>query len=132
MAVLDALGAHLQTAGIGTLGTDLFLAQLQDGPDVAVALYEATAAGPLHTFGAAVSAGEQPRIRVVCRAGRNDYPTARAKAETVRASLGAIRAQTISGVTFACVMDTSGVYPMGYDKEERPLIAVDFAAWVQA
>lgn len=130
MALLDALGAHLQTAGVGTLGTDLFLAQFQDSPDLAVVVMEAQGFEPLQTFGSSVVLGDRPRVRVVCRAPRNDYPAARAKAVAVRNSLGAIRAQTISGVSFVCVLDNSGVYPIGYDREERPLIAVDFVVWL--
>lgn len=130
MALLDALGAHLQTAGVGTLGTDLFLAQFQDSPDLAVVVMEAQGFDPIHTFGSSISRGDRPRVRVVCRAALNDYPAARSKAEQVRAVLGAIRAQTIAGTTFGCVLDSSGIYPLGYDREERPLLAIDFIAWV--
>lgn len=131
MAILDALGAYLQTAGVGTLGTSLFLSQLPETPDAAVALYELAPMTPGYTFGAAVTAVERPRIRAVCRAARNDYPTARAKAEQVRAALGAIRSQTLSGIVIECVLDDSGVYPLGLDASERPAIAVTFSAWVR-
>jgi hypothetical protein len=32
MAILDALGAYLQTQGQGTLATDIFLARMPDTP----------------------------------------------------------------------------------------------------
>lgn len=131
MAVLDSLGTYLQTAGVGTLGTSIFLTQFQDTPDTAVCLFERQGFDPVHTFGAGVTYGDRPLIRVLCRGPRNDYPTARQKAEAVRAALGAIRAQTLSGIKFECVLDATGIYPMGRDKEERPIIAVDFTAWVQ-
>lgn len=131
MALLDALGAKLQTAGIGTLGTSLFLSQMQDSPDLAVCLYENQGFEPLQTFGGSVTYGDRPRIRLVARAGRNDYPAARLKAEQARAVLGAIRNETISGISISCVIDSTGIYPMGRDGDERPAVAVDFTVWVQ-
>lgn len=131
MALLDALGTKLQTAGVGTLGQNLFLAQMQDTPDVAVCLYENQGFEPLQTFGASVTSGDRPRVRVICRGGRNDYPAARTKAEAVRACLGAIRNESLSGLSIACVIDSTGLYPMGYDKDERPAIAIDFTVWIQ-
>lgn len=131
MAVLDSIGTKLQTAGVGTLGTSIFLTQMPDTPDVAVCLYESQGFQPLLTFGTSVTYGDRPRIRAVCRGGRNDYPAARQKAEQVRAALGAIRNETISGTTITCVVDGTGIYPMGRDSDERPAVAIDFTVWVQ-
>lgn len=131
MALLDALGAHLQTQGVGTLATDIFLTVMPDEPDVCILLIEDNGVGPMHTFGASAYAIERPRIRAFCRASRNDYPTARAKAVAVRNALGAIRNQTISGVAFLSVTATSDFYPVGRDGDDRPIVAVDFSGWVQ-
>jgi hypothetical protein len=131
MAVLDALASKLVTDSVGVLGTSIYLSQLQDETDTAVCLYESVSTGPIHTFGAQAASGNAHRVRAVCRGPKNDYPTARAKAELVRTSLGSIRTTTISGVVFATVLDTSGIYPVGFDKEDRPLLAIDFAVWVQ-
>lgn len=130
MALLDALGAHLQTQGVGTLATDIFLTVMPDEPDACVLLIEDNGVGPMHTFGASVYAVERPRIRAFCRAARNDYPAARNKAVAVRNALGAIRNQTISGVTFLSVTATSDFYPIGRDGDDRPVIAIDFSGWV--
>lgn len=131
MALLDALGSRLQTSGVGTLGTNIFLTQFQDTPDTAVCVFERQGFDPMHTFGAGVTYGDRPLIRVLCRGPRNDYPTARAKAEAVRASLGVVRNLTVSGITITCVLDATGIYSMGFDKEERPILGIDFTAWVQ-
>lgn len=131
MALLDALGAHLQTAGLGTLATSIFLARMPDTPDECIVIVEDTGTGPMHTFGASAYAIERPRIRAFVRAGRNDYPTARAKAVLVRNSLGSIRNQTISGVAFLSVTATSDLYPVQRDGDDRPLIGIDFVGWVQ-
>jgi hypothetical protein len=130
MALLDALGAHLQTSGVGTLATDIFLGVMPDSPDACILIVEDNGVGPMQTFGASVYSVERPRIRVFCRAARNDYPAARTKAVAVRAALGAIRNQTISGTAFLSVMPTSEFYPVGRDGDDRPVVAIDFTGWV--
>lgn len=129
MAVLDALGARLQSAGVGTLGTDLWLAQMQYTPDASVVLIEQQG-GVDHVFGASVAGTYRHTVLVVARAGRNDYPSARSKMQSVQASLGAIRNETISGVAFMSVIDATGLYPAGMDGDERPMVACEFTCWV--
>lgn len=130
MALLDDLGLRLQTAGVGTLAVNLFLGYLPDSPDVAVALFESRGTSPQMTFGAGVIAVERPVIRTLCRAGRNDYPAARAKAVAVLNSLGAIRNQTIGATAFLGVEATSSPYPVRVDDKERSMFGVDFAVWL--
>lgn len=130
MAILDALGAYLQTQGQGTLATDIFLARMPDTPDACVTLYENQGVGPDHTFGASVKAIDHQRVRVYCRASRNDYPTARAKAEAVRAVLGAIRNTSLSGVSIMTVLSTSELYPLQRDGDDRAIIGCDFTVWL--
>ena len=129
MAVLDALGARLQSAGVATLGTNLWLAQIQDTPDASIVLME-DKGGVEHTFGASTAGMIRHSIMAVARAARNDYPSARTLIENVQNTLGAIRGETISGVKFMSVLDGSGIYPAGQDGRERPMLAVDLIAWV--
>ena len=130
MAILDALGAYLQTQGQGTLATNIFLARMPDTPDACVTLYENQGVGPDHTFGASVKAIDHQRVRVYCRAARNDYPSARSKAEAVRAVLGAIRNTSLSGVSIMTVLSTSELYPLQRDGDDRAIIGCDFTIWL--
>ena len=130
MAILDSLGAYLQTQGLGTVATNIFYTRMPETPDVCVALYENTGTGPDHVFGASVKAIDHQRIRVYCRAARNDYPAARSKAESVRAVLGAIRNTTLSGVSILCVLSTSEVYPVKRDNDDRAYVGCDFTVWL--
>lgn len=130
MAILDALGAYLQAQGQGTLATDIFLARMPDAPDACVTLYENQGVGPDHTFGASVKAIDHQRVRVYCRAARNDYPTARSKAVAVRDVLGAIQNTTLSGVVIMCVLSTSELYPLSRDGDDRAIIGCDFTVWL--
>lgn len=130
MALLDALGTYLQSQGVGTLATDIFLGRMPDTPDACVVLIEDTGNGPMHVLGASAYAVQRPRIRAFARAARNDYPAARTKAEAVRTALGAIRDTTLSGVTFLCVNTTSDLYPLMRDGDDRVMIGIDFTAWL--
>jgi hypothetical protein len=130
MAILDALGTYLQVQGQGTLATNIFLARAPDTPDACVTLYESAGGGPDHTFGAGVYAIDHQRIRVVCRAARNDYPAARDKAVAVRAVLGAIRDTTLSSVKILTMLATSEVYPLSRDGDDRALIGCDYTVWL--
>lgn len=129
MAVLDALGAKLQTAGVATLGTNLWLAQIQDSPDASIVLMEEKG-NVDHVFGASVAGMYRHSILAVARASRNDYPSARTLIGNVQATLAAIRSETISGVTFMSVLDATGIFPAGYDGDERPMMACQFTCWV--
>lgn len=130
MAILDALGAFLQAQGQGTVATDIFLSRMPQTPDACVTLFENQGIGPDHTFGSAAIAVDHQRVRVYCRAARNDYPAARAKAETVRGLLGAIRNTTLSGSVILCVLTTSELYPLVRDKDDRAIIGCDFTVWL--
>lgn len=131
MALLDALGNRLQTDGVGTLGTTIFLGFLPPSPDAVVVIYEGRGNGPEHTFGAGILAIERPLIRLIARAARNDYPAARTLMESARASLGDIRNETISSVNFLCVTPTSDPYPLRLDDKERAQMGLDFVAWLR-
>lgn len=130
MALLDVLGSYLQTQGIGTLGTSLMLGRLPDDPDVCVALFESQGLSPSHTMGSGVYGVDRPRIRVVARAARNDYPAARTKVEQARAALGAMRDTTLSGIKIMTVLSTSEVYPVRFDPDDRPVMGCDFTVWI--
>lgn len=129
MALLDSLGQKLQTAGVATLGTNLWLAQIQDTPDASVVLMEEKG-NVDHVFGASVAGMYRHSVIAVARSARNDYPSARTLIGNVQAVLGAIRSETVSGVKFMSVLDATGIYPAGYDGRERPLMACEFTCWV--
>ena len=131
MAILDALGQHLEDVGIGTLGTSIFLSIMPDTPNVCVALYEDTGVGPVNLMGNNVVAIERPRIRAYVRAARNEYVAARTMAANVRDALGSLVATTIESVDIIAVEPTSDLYPITRDNDDRPIIACDFAGYVE-
>jgi hypothetical protein len=129
--ILEAIGSKLQTDGIGTLGTNIFLSLMPDTPDVCVAVYEYAGLAPLDTFGASVTVAlDRPSIQVMTRASRNDYVTGRDKAVDVRNSLAKISNQSLSGIQILRIAPTSAINSVGLDEKDRPLATISFTAVV--
>jgi hypothetical protein len=74
---------------------------------------------------------DRPLIQVICRAARSDYPTARNQAETIRALLGAVTEQTISGIPIMRMESQGSVIPMGEDENQRPMVSINFECMVR-
>lgn len=129
--MLAALAARLQTAGVATPGTNLFLGLLPNSPDVCVALYEYAGEQPLEVLQDDSATLERPSVQVIVRAGRNDYPTARTLMVNVRDTLTAIANETISGVTFLRVSQNSSINAVGTDENDRPLFTLALTTVVE-
>lgn len=117
--MLEALAARLQSDGVATAGTDLFIGMMPNSPDECVAIYEYAGESPLEVMVDNDATLERPSVQVMTRAGRNDYPTARALMVQVRDSLTAITDETISGVRFLRVHHLSAINGLGVDENER-------------
>ena len=126
MTFLESVGDHLAANGYGTLGTSLFLGRQPAAPDDCTTIFEYEGRAPAETFGAAATAIDYPRLQVMCRAGRDDYPGARDRAVTIRAFLGAITDETISGVRILRIRPNGSVLPLGPDENDRPIVVVNF------
>lgn len=129
--ILEAVGDYLNSASVGVQGTNMFLAVLPETPDTCIAIYENAGNRPEFTMGAAPWAIDRPLIQVICRAGRGDYPTARDKAEQIRALLGAVTEQTLSGIGVMRIEPQGSVMPMGEDENLRPMVSVNFECMVR-
>jgi hypothetical protein len=124
--ILDAIGSVLQTAGIGTSGTNLFLSRSPDTPDACVVVYESGAGSVMYTQGTSGPALYKTNIQVVARAAREDYPTARTKISAVATALEAVNETTASGIRLLRAEQLGRPIPMGYDGNDRPEIALNF------
>lgn len=126
--MLEALAARLQSASVAVPGTDLFLGLMPNSPDECVAIYEYSGAAPLEVLVDDDATLERPSVQVMTRAGRNDYPTARALMIEVRDALSAITDETISGVRFLRVQPLTSINALGVDDNERPRFTLSFQA----
>jgi hypothetical protein len=124
----SAFGAHTSQ---GTLGTTLFLGTLPESPDACVAVYENSGTPPSFTMGTGGIVIDYPMLQVICRAGREDYPTARDTAESIRNLLASVLESTISGVHIMRIEPMGSVNPLGVDPKYRPLVSVNFRCLVR-
>jgi hypothetical protein len=131
MGILEAVSDHLAANGHGTLAVDLFMGEMPDEPDVCRCVYESPGTKPIETMGPAAYAVDRPRIRVIVRGARDDYPTARDEARSIRLLLAALTETTVSGVKIHRVASMGSPEPLGKDSDDRPLFAVDFETWVE-
>jgi hypothetical protein len=129
--ILEALGDYLQTNSIGTLGTNIFLGKMPATPDYCITIYEYEGMAPEESFGNTAYEIDKPRIQVVVRGARDDYPTARNSSKTVRDILAAITDVTISSTKVLRVASLGAFIPLGLDDKDRPRIAANFQAYVE-
>ena len=129
--ILESVGDYLVTNSQGTLGTDLFLGTLPESPDACVAVYENSGTPPSFTMGTGGIVIDYPMLQIICRAGREDYPTARDKAESIRVLLASVLEQTVSGVHIMRIEPMGSVNMLGVDPKYRPLISVNFRCLVR-
>ena len=129
--ILEAIGDYLVTNGKGTLGTDIFLATLPESPDTCIAVYENSGSSPAFTMGTGGIVIDYPMIQIICRASREDYPTARDAAESIRVLLAQVLEQTISGVHIMRIEPMGSVNQLGVDPKYRPLISINFRCLVR-
>ena len=131
MSVVKDVGQILHDMSIGELGVDLFLSQMPESPDSAVALYETGGGGydamaELHTAG----------LSVRSRAG--DYETAYGLISDISNSLSAVGDEkyhltglgaglTVNGNTYLRIKPESEPYPIGRDSHERVEFAQSFS-----
>jgi hypothetical protein len=124
--ILDGIGSVLQSAGVGTLGTNLFLSRQPESPDACVTVIESGAGVNLYTHGIVGNALTMTNIQVTARAAREDYQAARTKITAVIAALEAVAETTADGVRLLRVESLGRPIPMGYDGNDRPEIAMNF------
>lgn len=129
--MLEALADRLQSASVAFPAVDLFIGLMPDQPDRCVAIFEYAGASPLEVMVNEDATIERPSVQVLVRASRNDYPTARALAASVQATLVNIVDEDISGQRFLRVHALSSVNAVGTDENHRPIFSLALQAFVE-
>lgn len=121
--ILEAVGTYIDTNNATlTLGTNLFLMKMPDTPDLCVCVYEYQGIAPIETFGATAFEVDRPSVQIAVRAGRDDYPTARDLADTLRTLVAGMSNVSVGGVTVMRVSSSGSLYPLGADQLDRPRV----------
>ena len=117
--MLKEIGAYLQSQGIGTLGTDLFLGLMPDQPDNCIALFEYAGSPPdLHWN------GEYPGLQV--RVRNKSYAAARTKIEETMKKLHGLHEQILSGTRYLLIKARGSPEILKRDANNRVELFVNF------
>jgi minor capsid protein len=127
---LDELMIFAQTNSVGTIGTNLFRFNLQDGPgvpDAQVALIPYGGMPAQQAFGSDVIKWEFPRCQVMCRAAKGEFRAAYQKAEDAYRAFAKISAESLSGTFYHSVTCLQPPFFLDTDTNERPRFAFNLA-----
>ena len=117
--MLKGIGTYLQSQGIGTLGTDLFLGLMPDQPDNCIALFEYAGSPPdLHWN------GEYPGLQV--RVRNKSYAAARTKIGEVAKKLHGLHEQTLFGTRYLLIKARGSPEVLKRDNNNRVELFVNF------
>ncbi len=122
--LLPELGTYLQTAGIGTLGTDLFLGLLPPTPDNCVVIAEYGGMAPEHNQGTLTLRYEFPRVQVLVR--NTSYATGMLKARDIMGDMAAAADSTMSGVVYHSVDALQSPFFLQRDDNNRWVFACNY------
>lgn len=129
--LLDDVGTYLQTNGVGTIGTTLFLSYMPEAPDLCVAVYEFVGLQPMQTMsGAADVKNERPRLQIAARGAPQDYVAARAKVQTCYGLLCNLVDSVLGTTRYISFVPIDSPAPIGRDDSQRPTIVCNFQAFL--
>ena len=117
--MLKEIGTYLQSQGIGTLGTDLFLGLMSDQPDNCIALFEYAGSPPdLHWN------GEYPGLQV--RVRNKSYRAGREKIQQIYELLHGLHNQIFSGTRYLLIKARGSPEVLKRDANNRIELFVNF------
>lgn len=133
--ILDEIGTYLQTQGLGTLNTDLFLGFMPDSPDACTALYETVGEAPslaFHTNPGEIVL-EYPHFQVAVRSAKRDnsatfYTDARTKAQNIWKKLQGLGNVTLSGASYKYIHALQSPCFRNRDENQRVIFAANYRA----
>lgn len=138
--LLDAIGAYLQAETASrpanqrlVLGQNLFLGRFPaEAPNAAVLVQMYTGLPPNFTMGNAAIAIDNPKIQILTRGEREDYPGAYEMSVLVQNILASIVSTTeIYGVSIMRLAPMGTANYGGYDQTDRPKFTQNFQAMLQ-
>ena len=129
MAISEAVADKIASDGHGTVGTNLFIGLMPDAPDACSTVYEGVGPGLIEHFGGGVAL-DLVSVQVTIRGARDDYPTARNLALSIRNDLADITEETVSEVRILRMKPEGYINSIGRDPEDRPLFTINFIATI--
>lgn len=125
MSVLDEVAIFLQTAGVGTIGTDLFKGSRPDEPDDCVTIYEYPGNASEYVQNKPTPNQESVQLQIVGRG--KQYEVVRAKVKIAWDAMQLVQA-TLSGVKYRRLHPNASLGLIGRDNNDRVLIGFNATA----
>lgn len=124
--LVDDIASHLQTAGVGTVGTDIFKGHIPDD-DASSSYNDCIALFPHGGDPPELVGGlENPRLTV--RVRNTSYSAGMSKANAVMVALHTLNEKTLNGHRYLFVRAVSSLTHLGRDHRGRNLFSIDFIA----
>jgi len=114
----------LETRGVGTVGTDIYIGQLpdrNDSPDKAIGVFE-TGAIYLNPR----CQRDELMVQFLARGPQRDYETSYTWAKQVQDAILGIPPQTVNGKSYVLFVSIGGISHTGMDQRERHVFSLNF------
>lgn len=126
---LDDIAARLVTAGVGTLGTDLFLSSaaiVPAGNGPYISIQETGGSAPTRVQNQAGAKTQRPTAQLLIRA--STFPTARTKAKSAYDALDGQFNVTLNGIYYLSITARQEPTDLGLDGSGRPQVVFNIDA----
>jgi Bacteriophage minor capsid protein len=135
--ILDDVGILLVNAGVGTLGTTLFLGSIPaDGTvspeDTIAAVIPIPGLPPVHVHNEPLASYQQPVFQIVTRSAPYGFAAAMARAEAALVALDGVRNQTVGGTCFLWITSLQSPWSLRTDDYNRYYLVFNVRCAVRA
>lgn len=126
MPVLDDLADVASSAGVGTVGTNLFKSTIPSTPDALVALFLTGGPASVHAMASAAgqAVADRPHIQALSRAARAD--DAYLTIQKLHNALNGIGGRTINGIRYYSVFALQQPFFLREDETGRKIYACNY------
>ncbi|MCK9591878.1 MAG: minor capsid protein [Methanoregula sp.] len=121
MMTID-IGHYLETGGIGTIETDIFLDYVPEDPDLCTILTQYAGNRPEMLLSG--PGDESPGLQVRGRGARDGYEAGFARMKAVELLLSGLSNTTLTATAYKSIIPVGSIANLGYDEQGRP-------EWVQ-
>lgn len=115
----------LNTQGLATSGTNMFVGLDPGGITLTVTLYDYAGSAPHPTL-----SRDEPRVQIMVFGGQEDYAEGYSKAQSIKSYLLGLTGQTIGSEIYFAFRMIGDINFVGYDANNRPMFSLNFRFYV--
>jgi len=111
-----------ESNGIGTFGTDVFIAHSPPSPNECVTIYDTGGYNP-----DLATDIENPTVEFLVRGKVGGYKDAWSKADTIKSLLHGVHGSIVNGTRYILIRAVSDILFLGLDEKNRPELSINFS-----